>query len=59
VKVPNYIGKQVEDATEALRKRGFEVRVTEVLGGFFGTVSDQDPVDTEVPEGSVVTLTVV
>ncbi|MGN7252568.1 protein kinase domain-containing protein [Arthrobacter sp. SAFR-014] len=59
VKVPNYIGKQVEDATEALRKRGFEVRVNEVLGGFFGTVRDQDPVDTEVPEGSVITLTVV
>lgn len=59
VKVPNYIGKQVDDATEALRKRGFEVRVNEVLGGFFGTVRDQDPVDTEVPEGSVITLTVV
>jgi serine/threonine-protein kinase len=59
VKVPNYIGKQVEDATEALRKRGFEVRVNEILGGFFGTVRDQDPVDTEVPEGSVITLTVV
>ncbi|MDQ0864324.1 Stk1 family PASTA domain-containing Ser/Thr kinase [Arthrobacter globiformis] len=59
VKVPNYIGKQVEDATEALRKRGFQVRVNEVLGGFFGTVRDQDPVDTEVPEGSVITLTVV
>jgi eukaryotic-like serine/threonine-protein kinase len=57
--VPNYIGKQVEDATEALRKRGFQVRVNEVLGGFFGTVRDQDPVDTEVPEGSVITLTVV
>jgi beta-lactam-binding protein with PASTA domain/serine/threonine protein kinase len=59
VKVPNYIGKQVEDATEALRKRGFQVRVNEILGGFFGTVRDQDPVDTEVPEGSVITLTVV
>jgi serine/threonine-protein kinase len=59
VKVPSYIGKQVEDATEALRKRGFEVRINEILGGFFGTVRDQDPVDTEVPEGSVVTLTVV
>uniref|UniRef100_UPI00358F32ED Stk1 family PASTA domain-containing Ser/Thr kinase n=1 Tax=Arthrobacter globiformis TaxID=1665 RepID=UPI00358F32ED len=59
VKVPTYIGKQVEDATEALRKRGFQVRVNEILGGFFGTVRDQDPVDTEVPEGSVITLTVV
>jgi serine/threonine-protein kinase len=59
VKVPNYIGKQVRDAREALEKRGFEVRVNNILGGFFGTVRDQDPVDTEVPEGSVVTLTVV
>ncbi|MFE5837925.1 PASTA domain-containing protein [Arthrobacter sp. NPDC056493] len=59
VKVPNYIGKQVRVAREALEKRGFEVRVNEILGGFFGTVRDQDPVDTEVPEGSVITLTVV
>jgi beta-lactam-binding protein with PASTA domain len=59
VKVPNYIGKQVREAREALEKRGFQVRVNEILGGFFGTVRDQDPVDTEVPEGSVVTLTVV
>ncbi|MDQ4045738.1 MAG: PASTA domain-containing protein [Actinomycetota bacterium] len=59
VKVPNYIGEQVTDAREALEKRGFEVRVNNILGGFFGTVRDQDPVDAEVPEGSVVTLTVV
>lgn len=59
VKVPNYIGEQVGDAREALEKRGFEVRVNNILGGFFGTVRDQDPVDVEVPEGSVVTLTVV
>lgn len=59
VKVPNYIGKQVREAREALEKRGFEVHVNEILGGFFGTVRDQDPVDTEVPEGSVITLTVV
>lgn len=59
VKVPNYIGEQASDAREALEKRGFEVRINNILGGFFGTVRDQDPVDTEVPEGSVVTLTVV
>ena len=59
MKVPNYIGEQVGDAREALEKRGFEVRVNNILGGFFGTVRDQDPVDVEVPEGSVVTLTVV
>ena len=59
VKVPSFIGKQADDARKALQKLGFEVRINNVLGGFFGTVRDQDPVDTEVPEGSVVTLTVV
>jgi serine/threonine-protein kinase len=59
VKVPSFIGKQADDARKALEKLGFQVRINNVLGGFFGTVRDQDPVDTEVPEGSVVTLTVV
>lgn len=59
VDVPSYIGKQANDARKALEKLGFEVRVNNVLGGFFGTVRDQDPVNTQVPEGSVVTLTVV
>ncbi len=56
VEVPSFIGKQ---AKEALRALGFEVRVNNILGGFFGTVRDQDPVKKKVPEGSVVTLTVV
>jgi serine/threonine-protein kinase len=59
VKVPSYVGKQADDAREALEELGFEVRVNEILGGFFGTVRSQDPVNTEVPEGSVITLTVV
>ncbi|MFJ6026461.1 Stk1 family PASTA domain-containing Ser/Thr kinase [Pseudarthrobacter sp. NPDC092424] len=59
VKVPSYIGKQAADAREALEGLGFEVRVNNILGGFFGTVRDQDPVDAEAPEGSVITLTVV
>ena len=59
VNVPSYIGKQADDARKALEKLGFEVRVNNVLGGFFGTVRDQDPVNTQVPEGSVITLTVV
>jgi serine/threonine-protein kinase len=33
--------------------------VNNILGGFFGTVRDQDPVSTKAPEGSTVTLTVV
>ncbi|MFJ4208261.1 Stk1 family PASTA domain-containing Ser/Thr kinase [Paenarthrobacter sp. NPDC089675] len=59
VKVPNFIGKQARDARKQLEDLGFDVKVNEILGGFFGTVRDQNPVNTEVPEGSLVTLTVV
>ncbi|WP_310113918.1 Stk1 family PASTA domain-containing Ser/Thr kinase [Pseudarthrobacter oxydans] len=59
VEVPSYIGKQAREAEQALRQLGFEVKVNNILGGFFGTVRDQDPVNKEVPEGSVITLTVV
>ncbi|HET7415380.1 MAG TPA: PASTA domain-containing protein [Arthrobacter sp.] len=59
VEVPNFIGDQVEEAAERLEELGFQVEVNNILGGFFGTVRDQDPVDTSVPKGSVVTLTVV
>ena len=59
VEVPSFIGKQAEEAKEALEELGFEVKVDEILGGFFGTVRDQYPVDTSVPEGSLITLTVV
>ena len=59
VQVPSFIGKQAKEAREALEELGFEVEVDEILGGFFGTVRAQDPVNTAVPEGSVVTLTVV
>lgn len=59
VKVPSFIGKQAAEAEKELKKLGFKVEVNKVLGGFFGTVRDQNPVNTEVPEDSVVTLTVV
>jgi serine/threonine-protein kinase len=59
VNVPSFIGKQAGEARRALEQLGFEVRVNNVLGGFFGTVRDQDPVNTKAPEGSTVTLTVV
>lgn len=59
VEVPSFVGKQAAEARRELEKLGFEVRVNNILGGFFGTVRDQDPVDEEVPEGSVITLTVV
>ena len=59
VNVPSYIGKQASEARKALEALGFQVRVNNILGGFFGTVRDQSPVDREVPEGSVITITVV
>ena len=59
VSVPSYIGKQVDKAVQALQQLGFEVKVNNILGGFFGTVRDQSPVNKDVPEGSVITLTVV
>ncbi|WP_434619173.1 protein kinase domain-containing protein [Arthrobacter sp. A5] len=59
VSVPSYIGKQVDKAVHGLQQLGFEVKVNNILGGFFGTVRDQSPVNKDVPEGSVITLTVV
>ncbi|PJI51904.1 hypothetical protein CTI14_51600 [Methylobacterium radiotolerans] len=59
VHVPSFVGKQVGQATDELKRLGFDVRVENILGGFFGTVRAQDPVDKDMPEGSVVTLTVV
>ncbi|MGP4033121.1 protein kinase domain-containing protein [Pseudarthrobacter sp. 1C304] len=59
VDVPSFVGKQVDEARKALEDLGFEVQVEEILGGFFGTVRYQDPVNKQVPEGSVITLTVV
>ena len=59
VDVPSFVGKQVDEARKALEDLGFEVQVEDILGGFFGTVRYQDPVNKKVPEGSVITLTVV
>ena len=59
VQVPSFIGKQASEARAALEDLGFTVKIDNILGGFFGTVRAQDPVNTSVPEGSVVTLTVV
>jgi len=59
VRVPSFIGKQAAEAEKELKKLGFKVEFNNILGGFFGSVRDQNPVNTEAPEGSVVTLTVV
>jgi eukaryotic-like serine/threonine-protein kinase len=59
VKVPSFVGKQASEARKGLEALGFKVELNNILGGFFGTVRDQEPVDEDVPEGSVITLTVV
>ena len=59
VEVPSFVGRQAADARRELEALGFRVEVNEILGGFFGTVRAQDPVSRAVPEGSVITLTVV
>ncbi|MGO4249019.1 Stk1 family PASTA domain-containing Ser/Thr kinase [Paenarthrobacter sp. RAF54_2] len=59
VKLPNYVGQQAKKAVEELGKLGFEVKITDVLGGFLGIVRDQSPAGPEAPEGSTVNLTVV
>ncbi len=59
VKVPSFVGKQASEARKGLEALGFKVEVNNILGGFFGTVRTQDPVNEEVPEGSLITLTVV
>jgi len=59
IEVPNFVGKQAKQAERELKKLGFEVEIENLYGGFFGTVREQDPVDTMAPEGSTVTLRVV
>jgi serine/threonine protein kinase/beta-lactam-binding protein with PASTA domain len=59
VAVPDMVGKQVGAATTELKALGFEVKVENLLGGFFGTVRFQSPEGGEAPEGSTITLRVV
>lgn len=59
VKVPNVVGKQVDDAKKQLEALGFKVAVNNFLGGFFGTVRLQDPAGGEAILGSTITLTIV
>lgn len=57
--VPSMVGKQVGAATTELKALGFEVKVENLLGGFFGTVRFQSPEGGEAPEGSTILLRVV
>lgn len=59
VAVPSFVGKQVQQAIDELKKLNLPYKINEILGGFFGTVRAQDPVNTSVPEGTTINLTVV
>ncbi|WP_342028169.1 Stk1 family PASTA domain-containing Ser/Thr kinase [Arthrobacter alpinus] len=59
IAVPSMVGKQVGAATAELKALGFEVKVENLLGGFFGTVRFQSPEGGEAAEGSTIILRVV
>ena len=58
ISLPSYIGKDADDARDALEHLGFvvnQVSVT-ITSGSSGKVITQTPTGGEVPEGSTVTL---
>jgi serine/threonine-protein kinase len=60
VTVPKVVGLQAKEARKVLKAQGFDVKLDEFLGAFFGTVRTQDPEPgAQVPAGSLVTLLVV
>ncbi len=59
VEVPNEVGKDVDQATKALKAKGFKVQVNNILGGLFGLVRTQDPNGGKQPLGSTITLGVI
>ncbi|RZU61780.1 Stk1 family PASTA domain-containing Ser/Thr kinase [Zhihengliuella halotolerans] len=59
IDVPNFVGQQASTAEAELKELGFDVEVEKILGGYFGTVRDQDPADGSAAEGSTITITVV
>jgi serine/threonine-protein kinase len=60
VEVPSVIGMQRNKAAQLLKDAGFDVKVTKVLGGYFGTVRFQDPDGgSKAPRGSTVTITII
>jgi beta-lactam-binding protein with PASTA domain/tRNA A-37 threonylcarbamoyl transferase component Bud32 len=60
IAVPSVVGRQIGDARSVLEGLGFQVRRSNILGGFFGTVRVQDPPGgSKAPKGSTITLTVV
>jgi eukaryotic-like serine/threonine-protein kinase len=59
VQVPDVMGQRRDDATQALTKAGFHVKVKKFLGGYLGRVRFQDPSGgSKAPRGSTVTITI-
>jgi eukaryotic-like serine/threonine-protein kinase len=59
VEVPDVMGQRRDDATQALTKAGFQVKVTKFLGGYLGRVRFQSPGGgSKAPKGSTVTITI-
>lgn len=60
VQVPNVVRKSPEEARAQLEGLGFQVQISELLGGLLGIVQSQDPGSGSMaPEGSVINLRVV
>jgi beta-lactam-binding protein with PASTA domain len=60
VQVPNVVRRSPDEARAQLEGLGFQVQISELLGGLLGIVQSQDPSGGSMaPEGSVITLRVV
>ncbi|MBO0894977.1 Stk1 family PASTA domain-containing Ser/Thr kinase [Arthrobacter sunyaminii] len=60
VPVPNVVRQSPDTARAQLEDLGFQVQISELLGGLLGIVQSQDPSGGSMaPEGSVITLRVV
>lgn len=60
VQVPNVVRQSPDSARAQLEDLGFQVQISELLGGLLGIVQSQDPSGGSMaPEGSVITLRVV
>ncbi|MBP3036865.1 PASTA domain-containing protein [Arthrobacter sp. zg-ZUI100] len=60
VSVPNVVRQSPDEARAQLEGLGFQVQISELLGGLLGIVQSQDPSGgSTAPEGSVINLRVV
>ncbi|MHB1739594.1 MAG: Stk1 family PASTA domain-containing Ser/Thr kinase [Actinomycetes bacterium] len=60
VPVPDVIGKSTSAAESLLTQAGFQVKITYILGGFFGIVRTEDPPGGQsAPKGSTIAIGVI